>query len=189
MTPKLKKMLTEMITMIILSLFALCLAMLVGCSSTKAVHSTIVADTTSVKIVHHIEKVRDTVYVEIPHIIERNVTRDTVSHLENEYAKSDAIVDGEYLWHTLEMKPQEKAVEIIKEIEYIDREIEKKVEVVKYLDRLIEAEDTRFEKTQKTVFWMVIACVITWICYAIVRNRSKIGSIIQWVKGKISILK
>ena len=102
-----------------------------------------------------------TVYVEIPQIVEGNVTRDTVSHLENEYAKSDAIVDGEFLWHTLETKPQEKIVEIVKEIEYIDREIEKKVEVVKYLDRLIEAEDTRFEKTQKTVFWMVIACVIT----------------------------
>lgn len=185
MRPEMKKFLTELFVTIVLALFAMCLAMLVGCAPTKAVQSTVVADTTSVKVVHHIEQVRDTVYVEIPQIIERNVTRDTVSHLENEYAKSDAIVDGEFLWHTLEMKPQEKAVEIIKEIEYIDREIEKKVEVVKYLDRLIEAEDTRFEKTQKTVFWMVIACVITWICYAIVRNRSKVVSIIQWIKDKI----
>lgn len=180
-----RKFLLELFITIGLAIVAMAIALLVGCSSPRAIQSTVVADTTSVKVVHHIEQVRDTVYVEIPQIIERNVTRDTVSHLENEYAKSDAIVDGEFLWHTLEMKPQEKAVEIIKEIEYIDREIEKKVEVVKYLDRLIEAEDTRFEKTQKTVFWMVIACVITWICYAIVRNRSKIGSIIQWIKDKI----
>lgn len=180
-----KKLLIELFITIGLAIVAMVIALLVGCSSPRAVQSTVVADTTSVKIVHHIEQVRDTVYVEIPQIIERNVTRDTVSHLENEYAKSDAIVDGEFLWHTLEMKQQKKAVEIVKEIEYIDREIEKKVEVVKYLDRLIEAEDTRFEKTQKTVFWMVIACVITWICYAIVRNRSNIGSIIQWIKDKI----
>ena len=180
-----RKFLFELFITIGLAIVAMVIALLVGCSSPRAVQSTVVADSTSVKIVHHIEQVRDTVYVEIPQIIERNVTRDTVSHLENEYAKSDAIVDGEFLWHTLEMKPQEKAVEIVKEIEYIDREIEKKVEVVKYLDRLIEAEDTRFEKTQKTVFWAVIACVITWICYAIVRNSSKIGSIIQWIKDKI----
>lgn len=180
-----RKFLLELFITIGLAIVAMVIALLVGCSSPRAVQSTVVADTTSVKVVHHIEQVRDTVYVEIPQIIERNVTRDTVSHLENEYAKSDAIVDGEFLWHTLETKPQEKTVEIVKEIEYIDREIEKKVEVVKYLDRLIEAEDTRFEKTQKTVFWMVIACVITWICYAIVRNRSKIGSIIQWIKDKV----
>lgn len=180
-----RKFLLELFITIGLAIVAMVIALLVGCSSPRAVQSTVVADTTSVKVVHHIEQVRDTVYVEIPQIIERNVTRDTVSHLENEYAKSDAIVDGEFLWHTLETKQQEKIVEIVKEIEYIDREIEKKVEVVKYLDRLIEAEDTRFEKTQKTVFWMVIACVITWICYAIVRNRSKIGSIIQWIKGKV----
>lgn len=173
MAPKMKKMLTELSATILLSLLALCLAMLVGCSSTKAVQSTIVADTTSVKIVHHIEKVRDTVYVEIPQIIERNVTRDTVSHLENEYAKSDAIVDGEYLWHTLEMKPQEKAVEIIKEIEYRDTIIEKAtiVEVEKPIDK----PDTWWEQTQKKGFWTML------IIFAI---------LVLWhrLKGKISIL-
>lgn len=171
MTLKIKKMLTEMITMIILSLFALGLAMLVGCSSTKAVQSTIVADTTSVKIVHHIEKVRDTVYVEIPQIIERNVTRDTVSHLENEYAKSDAIVDGEYLWHTLEMKPQEKAVEIIKEIEYRDTIIEKAtiVEVEKPIDK----PDTWWEQTQKKGFWTMLTALALYILWR--RLKSKIS--------------
>lgn len=171
MKPKIKKMLTEMVAMIILSLFALGLAMLAGCSSTKAVQSTIVADTTSVKIVHHIEKVRDTVYVEIPQIIERNVTRDTVSHLENEYAKSDAIVDGEYLWHTLEMKPQEKAVEIIKEIEYRDTIIEKAtiVEVEKPIDK----PDTWWEQTQKKGFWTMLTALALYILWR--RLKSKIS--------------
>lgn len=174
MMPKIKKMLTEMVTMIILSLFALGLAMLVGCSSTKAVQSTIVADTTSVKIVHHIEKVRDTVYVEIPQIIERNVTRDTVSHLENEYAKSDAIVDGEYLWHTLEMKLQEKAVEIIKEIEYRDTTIYK--EIIKEAEKIVEVErpKTWLERTQKITFWTMLIALALYILWRSLKSKISI---------------
>lgn len=185
MNSKFKKAFVEFLVILGLVVIVLCTVLMLGCTAQKSLQSQSVMDSTSVKVVHLIEQVRDTVYITIPEIVERNVTRDTVSHLENEYAKSDAIVDGDFLWHTLETKPQEKAVEIIKEIEYIDREIEKKVEVVKFLDRLIEQEDTRFEKTQKTVFWMVIACVITWICYAICRNRSKVVSIIRWIIEKI----
>lgn len=174
MSPKLKKFLVELSVTIILSLMAMCLAMLVGCSPTKAVQSTIVADTTSVKIVHHIEKVRDTVYVEIPQIIERNVTRDTVSHLENEYAKSDAIVDGEFLWHTLEMKPQEKAVEIIKEIEYRDTTIYK--EIIKEAERIVEVEkpETWLDKTQKITFWAMLTAFALYILWRRLKSRISI---------------
>lgn len=48
--------------------------------------------------------VHDTVKFEVPAIKEKNVTRDTSSHLENDWAKSDAsLVDG-FLEHTLETK-------------------------------------------------------------------------------------
>lgn len=168
-----RKFLFELFITIGLAIVAMVIALLTGCSSPRAVQSTVVADTTSVKVVHHIEQVRDTVYVEIPQIIERNVTRDTVSHLENEYAKSDAIVDGEFLWHTLETKPQEKIVEIVKEIEYRDTIIEKAtiVEVEKPIDK----PDTWWEQTQKKGFWVML------IIFAI---------LVLWhrLKGKISIL-
>lgn len=169
-----KTLLVEMLVTISLAFFAMGLAMLVGCSSAKAVQSTIVADTTSVKIVHHIEKVRDTVYVEIPQIIERNVTRDTVSHLENEYAKSDAIVDGEFLWHTLEMKPQEKAVEIIKEIEYRDTTIYK--EIIKEAERIVEVEkpETWLDKTQKITFWAMLTAFALYILWRRLKSRISI---------------
>lgn len=172
MRPEMKKFLTELSATIVLALFAMCLAMLVGCAPTKAVQSTIVADTTSVKVVHHIEQVRDTVYVEIPQIIERNVTRDTVSHLENEYAKSDAIVDGEFLWHTLEMKPQEKAVEIIKDIEYRDTIIEKAtiVEVEKPIDK----PDTWWEQTQKKGFWLMLSALFIFIIWRRIKRKINI---------------
>lgn len=48
--------------------------------------------------------VHDTVKVEVPKIVEKVITRDTVSHLENEWALSDAaLVDG-FLSHSLETK-------------------------------------------------------------------------------------
>lgn len=66
------------------------------------------------KVITKIEKeveyrdreVHDTATVEIPIEVERIVTRDTSSHLENSFAKSDAVVSGGYLHHSLESIPQ-----------------------------------------------------------------------------------
>ena len=94
------------------------------------------------KVITKIEKeveyrdreVHDTATVEIPIEVERIVTRDTTSHLENSFAKSDAVVSGGYLHHSLESIPQiirvpvvvhvtdtiyreKEAVETIKEVE------------------------------------------------------------------------
>lgn len=61
---------------------------------------------TKTEIVYRDREVHDTATVEIPVIIEKNITRDTASHLENTYARSDASVSGGYLSHSLESKPQ-----------------------------------------------------------------------------------
>ena len=50
--------------------------------------------------------VHDTTTVEIPLEVEKVVTKDTASHLENTYAKSDAVVSGGFLSHSLESRPQ-----------------------------------------------------------------------------------
>ena len=88
----------------------------------------------SVRVEVHERVVHDTVSFEVPVIIEKNVTRDTASHLENDWAKSDAsLVDG-FLEHTLETKGrtvyvpvttivrdtvtiEKEAVETVKEVE------------------------------------------------------------------------
>ena len=49
--------------------------------------------------------VTDTVYVELPQIVERVQTLDTTSVIENKYAKSAASVSGGVLAHSLELKP------------------------------------------------------------------------------------
>jgi hypothetical protein len=73
---------------------------------------------TRVEVVTVFEK--DTVLVEIPQIVEKVQTMDTVSFLENEFAKSSAEVSDGILSHSLETKPVQKPVEIQKEIVYRD---------------------------------------------------------------------
>jgi len=66
--------------------------------------TTITKDTTIVQIRERI--IHDTAYVEIPVIIERNVTKDDSSHLENRFAVSDAWIQDGLLHHSLLTKPQ-----------------------------------------------------------------------------------
>ena len=73
---------------------------------------------TRVEVVTVFEK--DTVLVEIPQIVEKVQTMDTVSFLENEFAKSSAEVSDGILSHSLETKPVQRPVEIKKEIVYRD---------------------------------------------------------------------
>lgn len=61
---------------------------------------------TETKIEYRDRIVRDTATFEIPVEVEKIVTKDTVSHLENKYAKSDAVVSDGFLSHSLESKPQ-----------------------------------------------------------------------------------
>ena len=50
--------------------------------------------------------VHDTATVEIPYEVEKVVTRDTSSHLENTYAVSDASVKDGLLYHDLRSIPK-----------------------------------------------------------------------------------
>ena len=89
----------------------------VACSSLRQVTPTekIVTET-------RIETVfqTDTVFLEVPQIVERIVTKDTVSVLENEFAKSAALVSDGSLSHSLETKPVQKPVEVQTKIVYRD---------------------------------------------------------------------
>ena len=65
--------------------------------------------------------VPDTVYVEIPPQIAERTTADSTSHLENDYATSDARINPDgTLFHQLATKPQKKPVEVDKKIEQRD---------------------------------------------------------------------
>ena len=67
----------------------------------------------------------DTVYLEVPKIVEKIVTADTVSVLENDYAKSEASVSEGLLAHSLETKPVKQPVEVQTQVVYRDSVIVK----------------------------------------------------------------
>lgn len=114
------------------------LALCVSCGPAR---HTSVSDSTRVEVREVTRYIKDTVYLELPVITERIVTRDTSSRLENDYAVSEASVSGGYLSHSLATKPartpvETEAREVVRDsIVFRDRLIEVPVEVEKPLSR------------------------------------------------------
>ena len=116
--------------------FALLLA---ACGTARPV---LESDSTRVEVKTVVERVVDTAYVELPVIVEKVATLDTASVLENKYAKSEAIVSGGVLTHSLATKPVREPVKVEKEIVYRDSLV--------YRDRIVK-EDIYIEKD--LTFW------------------------------------
>ena len=81
-----------------------------ACSTVRQLPT--VTDSTKVEV-RVVEKVvRDTAWIELPAIVEKVQTLDTVSVLENKYAKSEASVHSGFLAHSLEVKPVREPVSV-----------------------------------------------------------------------------
>lgn len=116
----------------------LLIALCVSCGPAR--HASI-SDSTRVEVREVTRYVKDTIYLELPAITERIVTRDTASHLENDYAVSEASISGGYLSHSLATKPartpvEAEAREVVRDsIVFRDKLVEVPVEVEKPLTR------------------------------------------------------
>lgn len=84
--------------------------------------------------------IHDTSYVEIPMQTAEKTVKDSLSHLENDYAISDARINADgSLFHNLQTKPQKKPVPINRIVErkdsvvYVDKEVKVPVMVEKEL--------------------------------------------------------
>ena len=114
-----------------LSLYA---ALILGASSCGTVRALPVQDSSRAEV--RVERtVRiDTVFVQLPEVAERVTVLDTVSVLENHYAKSEAVVSAGQLSHSLELKPARVPVAVPAEtvvrdsLVWRDRVVEKEVE-------------------------------------------------------------
>ena len=114
-----------------LSLYA---ALILGVSSCGTVRTLPVQDSSRAEV--RVERtVRiDTVFVQLPEVAERVTVLDTVSVLENHYAKSEAVVSAGQLSHSLELKPARVPVAVAAEtvvrdsLVWRDRVVEKEVE-------------------------------------------------------------
>ena len=110
----------------------------------------------------------DTVYLEVPKIVEKIVTADTVSVLENEYAKSEASVSEGLLAHSLETKPVKQPVEVQTQVVYRDSVIVKDNVIVQTVE--VEKPLTGWQSFKMVMGgWMLgiiifmIVCVILYI--------------------------
>ena len=116
-----------------LLLFTLCLT---ACGVARPV---LESDNTKVEVKVVEKIVKDTAWFELPVIVEKVATLDTASVLENKYAKSEAVVSGGILHHSLSTKPVREPVSVESKetvrdsIVYRDRIQTKTVEVEKKL--------------------------------------------------------
>ena len=133
-------------------------------------------DSTRVEV-HTITKtVHDTAYIELPVFVERNVTKDTTSTLENPYAKSEASITDGLLSHSLQTKPTKHPVQIEKEIVYRDS--------IVFRDRTetvtveVEKELTKWQsfkmKTGGTTLAILIIAIVTAALYLFLKFKNLI---------------
>ena len=139
---------------------------LASCSTYKSV-----APSEKVIVETRIEKVfeTDTVFLEVPRIIEKVVTKDTVSVLENDFARSSAEVSDGLLSHSLETKPTRQPVEIQKEIVYRDSVIVRDNVIVQTVE--VEKELTKWQsfkmKTGGFTLSLLVIAIVLLILYIV----------------------
>ena len=99
----------------------------------------------------------DTAWVELPVIVEKVATLDTVSVLENKYAKSEAVVSSGRLFHSLATKAVREPVKLEKEIVYRDSLV--------FRDRVVR-EEVRVEKA--LTLWQTLKMRIGGVCLIVI---------------------
>jgi len=119
----------------------------------------------------------DTVYLEVPKIVEKVVTKDTVSVLENEFAKSAASLSDGLLAHSLETKPVQKPMEVQTKIVYRDSIIFKDVVVYETVEVEKELSGWQTFKMKTggitlTILSLLALAAIGWIIIRILRKRA-----------------
>jgi hypothetical protein len=152
----------------------------VSCAANRVVSQHIEQDSVSVEVRERIEYIRDTVEVAIPAISESVATRDTVSHLENPYASSRAVIAGGVLHHSLMTKPQIQRIPV--RTPSLRRDSIVYRNFYRDITTSVERELTWWQETQIKGFWLMLSIFGSIILYKLL--RAKLGG---WI-GSISRL-
>jgi hypothetical protein len=92
--------------------------------------------------------------------VEKIITKDTLSHLENRWAVSDASVSEGLLSHSLESIPQ--IVKVPYEVEIHDTTYIEKAQEIVYVEKPVEKPLTWWQGLRLDAFWwLVLALVLT----------------------------
>lgn len=121
-------------------------------------------DSVRVEVRKETKYIRDTVFLKIPAQSAENTTRDTSSHLETDYAESDARINPDgTLYHSLRNKPQETPIPVMVPLilkdslmsRYRDRLVYRRVEVPREL--------TSWQKWQMRSFWILLSGLVVFV--------------------------
>lgn len=97
--------------------------------------------------------VHDTAVFNVPVEVEKIVTKDTVSILENTFARSEANVSGGFLSHSLESKPQ--IIKVPVEVHVTDT-LWKESQII---EKEVEKPLSKWKSFQLESFWWLLAAV------------------------------
>ena len=128
---------------------------------------------TEVRVEKVIEYLTDSVYIKIPAQMAERTTQDSTSHLENDYATSDARINQDAtLYHDLKTKPQEIASEFQKPVERNDSvrtEYKTKTKYITLIDK---------KEVEKELTWWQHTC-IKWFPWCLILLIIAIGYILR----------
>lgn len=140
------------------AILIIALIALTGCKSAKQVQQPLpvvpIETNTDTKIIHT-ESI-DTVFVEIPAQSAERTTPERFSHVETDYAQSDARINADgTLTHTIKNKPTKHPAPVKNTADtvYVDKAIEKPVPVEVPVP--VERELTWWEKTRLDTWWWI----------------------------------
>lgn len=129
----------------------LCLPLVALCACCHCKHLAtterqVSSDSTRIEYRERLIHVPDTVTVTIPAQTAERTTFDSLSHLENDYAESDARINADgSLFHSLNTKPRDMDVPTTKEVHQRDSII--------YRDRWLQKTITKTVKVEKELSW------------------------------------
>lgn len=158
-------------------IIGLCVCALLGsCKNQKnLIHEKEQKDSVRVEVVTNTIIVKDTVEVEIPAQSAERTTADSVSHLENDYATSDARINPDgTLFHLLATKPQKKPVEVDKKIEQRDS--------IVYVDKSNTDTGKQIVEVERQLSWWEKTCIYGFYMLAamlVVIYRKQIWSLLR----------
>lgn len=132
------------------------LALLASCGICR--HRPTIEYRDSVRVEYRDRIVHDTTTFTVEKEIEKIITRDTVSHLENSWAKSDAVVSDGFLSHSLESIPQ--IVKVPYEVEVRDTIIVEKSAQTEVKEVKVEKPLSWWQRLKIGAFpWLVGLCL------------------------------
>lgn len=151
-------------------LMLLTAVLLTGCKTAKQTQPTLpvvpIETNTNTKIIH--TETIDTVFIEIPAQSAEKTTPEGYSHLETDYAESDAQINPDgTLHHTLKNKPTKQPVPVKNSADTVSVDKAVEIPVPVEVQVAVERELTWWEKTRLNTWgWLATALVLcaAWTC-------------------------